>query len=111
MKSRKNQESYLERAVADIDSPFITESMFRNIFRCIKGSDEAARKIYSELEKQYSQYLLENKMINPGVDGVPNGLATNYLNKISVNRKTLSRALEAERKKSRVRAGKTDDVG
>lgn len=87
-----------EKALADLDSLFITKKQIRNLLTLIRLQGKTD-EVYSQLKSKYLARLKTLGLINSGVEGVPNDIATEYLKGIGITRDSLSRLLEAKRRK------------
>lgn len=87
-----------EKALADLDSLFITKSQIRNLLTLIRLQGKTD-EVYSQLKSNYLARLKTLGLINSGIEGVPNDIATDYLKEIGITRDSVSRLLEAKRRK------------
>ena len=87
-----------EKALADLDSLFITKKQIRNLLTLIRLQSKTD-EVYSQLRKNYLARLKTLGLINSGIEGVPNDIATDYLKGIGITRDSLIRLIEAKRRK------------
>ena len=87
-----------EKALADLDSLFITKKQIRNLLTLIR-LERKTNEVYSRLQERYLARLKTLGLINSGIEGVPNDIATEYLKELGITRDSVSRLLEAKRRK------------
>lgn len=87
-----------EKALADLDSLFITKKQIRNLLTLIRLQGKTD-EVYSQLKSNYLARLKTLGLINSGIEGVPNDIATDYLKEIGITRDSLIRLIEAKRRK------------
>ncbi len=95
MANTRTYEGRLRKAVEDIQKTFITKSMLINIYSIKKTNRVIANQVYQKLESDYTNYLSVNKLINPGIDGIPNKIVVDYLNLCGINEIGLKKELKA----------------
>lgn len=97
-----------EKALADLDSLFITKSQIRNLLTLIRLQGKTD-EVYSQLKSNYLARLKTLGLINSGIEGVPNDIATDYLKEIGITRDSLIRLIEAKRRKKNASKQKLED--
>lgn len=97
-----------EKALADLDSLFITKKQIRNLLTLIRLQSKTD-EVYSQLRKNYLARLKTLGLINSGIEGVPNDIATDYLKGIGITRDSLIRLIEAKRRKRNASKSKLKD--
>jgi hypothetical protein len=97
-----------EKALADLDSLFITKKQMRNLLTLIKLQGKTD-EVYSQLKSNYLARLKTLGLINSGIEGVPNDIATDYLKKLGITRDSLIRLIEAKRRKKNASKSKLED--
>ena len=97
-----------EKALADLDSLFITKKQIRNLLTLIRLENKT-NEVYSRLQERYLARLHNLGLINSGIEGVPNDIATEYLKRLGITRDSVSRLLEAKRRKKHASKQKLED--
>lgn len=87
-----------EKALADLDSLFITKKQIRNLLTLIR-LEKKTNEVYSRLQERYLARLKNLGLINSGIEGIPNDIATDYLKRLGITRDSLIRLIEEKRRK------------
>lgn len=74
----------LKRAAVDIEALFVTRPMVINILTVYGGSRQKAVSTYDAMVAYYDDYLSKKNLANPGIEGVPNGVAQKYLSMFGI---------------------------
>ena len=91
----------LRRAAVDIDSLFLTRPMVINILTVYGGSREKACSAFDAMAKSYADYLTRKNLANPGIDGIPNRFAQEYLSLLGITQERIIADLRNREKETK----------